>query len=33
MTRYKNVNIKLSYLQVKKLKPTIKNTTEITLRL
>lgn len=33
MTRYKNVNIKLSYLQLKKLKPTIKDTTEITLRL
>ena len=33
MTQYKTLNIKISYLQLNKLKSGIKNSTEVTLKL
>ena len=33
MTQYKTLNIKISYLQLNKLKSWIKNSTEVTLKL
>lgn len=33
MTKYKNINVKLSKLQLRKLKPATANATEVTLRI